>query len=169
MNKQQRQFALIYGAILALAAMLIPLRMQGQSTDRAKILGAKLMCTCGCNQILTQCNHINCPASGPELKELDALIARGESDDLIIQDFVQQYGQKVLSEPPTTGFNSLAWYIPGGAFVMGLGIVGMLIRVWRRPNGGRAMAGIPHATAATSSHNAQIARAREQADRETEE
>ena len=54
------------------------------------------MCMCGCGQILTQCNHINCPSSGPMLKELDAHVAKGESDDLIIQDFVQEYGEKVL-------------------------------------------------------------------------
>ena len=76
-------------------AGLVPLHVDAQKTDHAKMLGEKLMCMCGCGQILTQCNHINCPSSGPMLKELDAHVAKGESDDLIIQDFVQEYGEKV--------------------------------------------------------------------------
>ena len=34
-------------------------------------------------------------------------VARGDSDDLILQAFVQEYGPKVLSEPPTKGFDGL--------------------------------------------------------------
>ncbi len=55
------------------------------------------------------------------LKELDAHVAKGEADDLIVQDFVQEYGEKVLSAPPAHGFNAIAWYIPGVAFAIGLG------------------------------------------------
>ena len=147
--------------------------MQAQKSDRAKVLGEKLMCMCGCGQILTQCNHINCPSSGPMLKELDAHVAKGEADDLIIQDFVQEYGEKVLSAPPSHGFNSIAWYIPGAAFVLGLGIVVVVIRMWRQRDIDRLAAAStgpsPAATAATELLNAQRERARRQADRETDE
>src|SRR5450631_3328127 len=128
----RKQLAVICAAFVGIACALVPLRMDAQKTDRAKSLGTKLMCMCGCGQILTQCNHINCPSSGPMLKELDAHVAKGEADDLIVQDFVQEYGEKVLSAPPTTGFNAIAWYIPGVAFAIGLGIVVTLIRLWRQ-------------------------------------
>ncbi len=111
---------------------MVPRHLGAQKTDRAKVLGEKLMCMCGCGQILTQCNHLNCPSSGPMLKELDQHVSGTESDDLIVQDFVQKYGVTVLSSPPSTGFNSIAWYIPGVAFVLGLGIVIVLIRMWRQ-------------------------------------
>src|ERR1700733_15110168 len=127
----RRQLAFVCAAFVAVATALVPLHVSAQKTDRAKSVGTKLMCMCGCGQILTQCNHINCPSSGPMLKELDGIVAKGEPDDLIVQDFVQKYGQRVLSEPPTTGFNSLAWYIPVIAFALGLGIVIVLIRMWR--------------------------------------
>jgi hypothetical protein len=100
---KRRRLALICAAFVGLASALVPLHVDAQKTDRAKALGAKLMCMCGCGQILTQCNHINCPSSGPMLKELDAHVAKGEADDLIVQDFVQEYGEKVLSAPPATG------------------------------------------------------------------
>jgi cytochrome c-type biogenesis protein CcmH len=169
----RRKLAFICAAFVAVATALVPVHMSAQKTDRAKSVGTKLMCMCGCGQILTQCNHINCPSSGPMLKELDAHVARGESDDLIIQDFVQEYGEKVLSEPPSTGFNSIAWYIPGVAFAIGLGIVVMLIRLWRQRDVARlatASSAPPVAPSSASElRNVQLERARQQADRETEE
>src|ERR1700752_4616013 len=122
------KLGLVCAACGGLASVLVPLHVDAQKTDRAKSLGTKLMCMCGCGQILTQCNHINCPSSGPMLKELDAHVAKGEADDLIVQDFVQEYGEKVLSAPPTKGFNSIAWYITPISGVLGLGIVIMVIQ-----------------------------------------
>jgi cytochrome c-type biogenesis protein CcmH/NrfF len=172
MNKRRR-FALIFSVVVGIAMAMVPLHLDAQKTDRAKTLGRKLMCMCGCGQILTECNHINCPSSGPMLKELDQHVAAGEADDLIVQDFVQEYGEKVLSAPPTTGFNSIAWYIPGVAFALGLGIVVTLIRLWRQRDIARvatASAAPPGvATAASEMRNIQVDRARRQADRETED
>ena len=172
MTSRQR-LALISAIFVAIAMALVPLRIDAQKTDRAKSVGTKLMCMCGCGQILTQCNHINCPSSGPMLKELDAHVAKGEADDLIVQDFVQEYGEKVLSAPPTSGFNAIAWYIPGVAFVIGLGIVVVLIRMWRQRDVARvAMAsGPPAATRDVLSEvrNVQLERARQQASRDTED
>src|SRR5271157_2351911 len=88
---------------MALLAAAIPLVVRAQQTDRAKQIGGKLMCMCGCGQVLTQCNHSNCPLSVPMMKELDARIGSGDSDDLIMQAFVQEYGEAVLAEPPAKG------------------------------------------------------------------
>jgi len=169
----RRRFAFAFSAIVALASALVPLRVDAQKTDRGKQLGAKLMCMCGCNQILTQCNHIDCPRSGPEIKELDQIVARNEPDNLVLQDFVQKYGQAVLSEPPSTGFNSIAWYIPGVAFALGLSIVVVLIRLWRQRDVARlATAAGPPAPGTppvSALRNSQLERARRQADRETDD
>ena len=169
MTKRQR-LALICAAFVSMASAMIPLHMDAQKTERAKSVGTKLMCMCGCGQILTQCNHINCPSSGPMLKELDAHVAKGEADDLIVQDFIQEYTEKVLSAPPSTGFNSIAWYIPGAAFVLGLAIVIVLIRMWRQRDIDRlASASSAPVNAAAQLRDVHLDRAREQADRETEE
>jgi len=170
---KRRRLALSCAACVAIASVLVPTHVIAQKTERGKTLGTKLMCMCGCGQILTQCNHINCPSSGPMLKELDAHIIKGESDDLIVQDFVQEYGEKVLSEPPAKGFNSIAWYIPGVAFAIGLGIVITLIRLWRQRDVARlatasSAPAAPH-TAASELRDVQLERARRQADRETDE
>jgi cytochrome c-type biogenesis protein CcmH/NrfF len=168
---KRRRLTLIVSCFVGLASALLPLH--AQKSQRAKVLGEKLMCMCGCGQILTQCNHINCPSSAPMLKELDQHVASGEADDLIVQDFVQEYGEKVLSAPPSTGFNSLAWYIPGAAFALGLGIVLVIIRMWRQRDVHRLAAAsaapVPPATLASEVRDVQLERARQQADKETEE
>jgi cytochrome c-type biogenesis protein CcmH/NrfF len=170
---KRRPLALIFVAIVGIASAMLPLHLVAQKAERAKVVGAKLMCMCGCGQVLTQCNHINCPSSAPMLKELDQHVAKGEADDLIVQDFVQEYGEKVLSAPPTTGFNSIAWYIPGVAFVLGLGIVITIIRMWRQRDIHRlasaSSAPIAEATPASELRDVQLERARQKADRETED
>jgi cytochrome c-type biogenesis protein CcmH len=170
---KRRRLALTFSVVVGIASAMLPLHVGAQKTDRGKVVGARLMCMCGCGQVLTQCNHINCPSSGPMLKELDQHVARGEADDLIVQDFVQEYGEKVLSAPSTHGFNSIAWYIPIAAFVLGLAIVVTIIRLWRQRDVDRlaSASGAPVAAATPASqiHDVRLERARQQADRETEE
>lgn len=152
------------GLVVALALALAHLggvSVQAQQTDRAKALGAKLMCMCGCNQVLIACNHVGCTVSASMLKELDQRVARNDPDDLTLQSFVQEYGEKVLAEPPAKGFNRLAWYIPGIAFVLGLGLVTLVLSHWRRR--------IAAAPPAPDVSPELLERARRQADRETED
>jgi cytochrome c-type biogenesis protein CcmH/NrfF len=155
---------LSFGMVLALALALAQFGsrpLSAQQSDRAKRLGGKLICMCNCNQILTACNHVGCTVSSAMLKEMDQRVTRNDPDDLTLQSFVQEYGEKVLAEPPSKGFNSLAWYIPGIAFVLGLGIVVLVISSWRRR--------IAVAPAGPPVSPEMLARARQQADRETEE
>ena len=158
---------IIYGAIflLASASLWIPIT-HAQQTDHAKKVGMGLMCVCGCGQVLVQCNHINCPSAAPMLKELDAHITSGESDELVVQDFIKEYGVEVLSSPPNTGFNRVAWLLPSFAFALGLGLVALVIYQWRK----RPMmaAAAPQSSQMHISADA-LARAREKVERETEE
>jgi len=123
------------------------------------------MCMCGCAQVLVQCNHINCPSSVPMLKELDDHIALAQADDMIVQDFVQEYGAQVLSSPPNSGFNRMAWLLPAIAFSVGLALVVLVINQWRH----RPIAATPAQSARVRISSDAMARAREQVDRETEE
>jgi cytochrome c-type biogenesis protein CcmH len=148
---------------LALVAILLSVSLvQGQNSDRAKQLGGKLICMCNCGQILTACNHVGCTMSAAMLKKMDQRVADNESDDLLLQSFVQEYGEQVLAEPPTHGFNSLAWAIPGIAFALGLGLVVMVIRHWRN-----RMTLAPAAGPAISAE--MMERVRHQADVETDD
>ncbi len=148
---------------LALLALLSGL-LHAQNSERAKKIGAQLMCMCNCNQILTQCNHVGCTKSAAMLKELDQRVQGAGSDDLILQSFVQEYGTKVLASPPAQGFNLVAWVIPGIAFGAGLILVVVVIRQWRR-----RLQLAPAAAAGPPLPAEFLERARRQADQETED
>ena len=89
------------------------------------------MCMCGCNQVLLECNHVGCPYSDRMRNELMAAIQRGDSDNLVLQSFVQKYGNTVLAAPTTSGFNRIAWIMPFVIFTLGISGVVILVRVWK--------------------------------------
>lgn len=106
------------------------------SADPAKRfneLGHKMICQCGCNQVLLECNHYGCPVSPQMRAELQAGLDRGDSDDLILQSFVQKYGAVVLAAPIRGGFDNVAWIVPIAAFLLATLGVALLIQRWRRP------------------------------------
>jgi cytochrome c-type biogenesis protein CcmH/NrfF len=103
-------------------------------------LGHKLMCRCGCNQVLLECNHVGCTYSDSMRNELMAGLQRGDSDDLVLQAFVQKYGPTVLAAPTTTGFNRVAWIMPFVALTGGLLLVVVIVKAW---NTRRAVAVVP--------------------------
>ena len=131
-----------------------------QKTDRAKTLGHRLICMCGCKQILVECNHVGCPMSAGMLKKLDAEIASGKSDDLILQSFVQQYGAEVLASPPAKGFNWLAWIMPFAALSVGFLVVRTVIARWNRP--------VPAGSSGPAVDPAVLARIREESEEDQE-
>lgn len=82
----------------------------------------------------------------------DKLVA-GESKDNIKAYFVQQYGDVVLGQPSTQGFNLIAWIFPILAAVVGIGWVAYLVLTWRRKQTTTMAAAAP-AGGATPASNA---------------
>lgn len=80
----------------------------------------RLVCQCGCNMILQVCNHVNCPSAVPMRHSIETQLLAGAPNDSIVAGFVGEYGLKVLSSPPTSGFNLAAWVMPGFALLVGL-------------------------------------------------
>lgn len=100
------------------------------SGSRLQNLDHRLMCTCGCAQLLGECNHVGCTESTQELTELKADIAAGQSDQQIFDAFVAKYGATVLAAPPTQGFDLVAWIAPFAVFAAALLGTILLIRRW---------------------------------------
>jgi cytochrome c-type biogenesis protein CcmH len=121
---------LLFGAAVAGPLFLMPAK--AQQSDRAKQIGGKFMCMCGCNQVLTQCNHVGCTTSASMLKELDQALANGSSEEAVTQMFVQEYGTKVYAEPPKSGFSLVAWSLPTIYLVAGTVLVILVIARWRK-------------------------------------
>ena len=134
----------------------------GDEEARFGALGHKLMCVCSCNQVLLECNHVGCRYSDRMRDELAAALERRDSDDLVLQSFVQKYGPTVLLAPTTTGFNRLAWVMPYLALVLGLTTVVFIVRTWRMRPLAMPAGGVAPASAT------EFERFRDQARRDTE-
>jgi cytochrome c-type biogenesis protein CcmH len=118
---------------LQAAALAVAVCFSLGATDagsRFNDLNHRLMCTCGCAEILGECNHVGCPNSTGELKELRAGIAGGKSDREILDSFVAKYGAVVLAAPTAQGFDLVAWIAPFAVF--GAALLGtiLLVRRW---------------------------------------
>ncbi len=118
-------------AQLLLVALLAMLFLGADTDARFNKLGHQLMCMCGCGQILLECNHVGCTYSERMRNELTAGLERGDSDSLVLQSFVQKYGNTVLAAPTTTGFNRVAWIMPFAVFAAALALTVMLVRAWK--------------------------------------
>jgi cytochrome c-type biogenesis protein CcmH/NrfF len=166
---RKRKGSLITGMLVLTAAVLplFPLNAGAQETDRAKQVGGKFMCMCGCSQVLTQCNHVGCTTSASMLKEVDQAVARGDSEEKITQAFVLEFGTKVYAEPPKSGLSLIAWMLPGIYLVSGTVLVIFIIVRWRKRN--VSLAAAPGASAASTVPAELLARARAQAARDTED
>jgi cytochrome c-type biogenesis protein CcmH/NrfF len=100
------------------------------ASSRFNDLGHRLMCTCGCAQLLGECNHVGCPESGHMRDELTAAIGSGLSDQQILDGFAAKYGATVLAAPTTKGFDLVAWIAPFAVFAAALMGTFLLIRRW---------------------------------------
>ncbi|MGA2216652.1 MAG: cytochrome c-type biogenesis protein CcmH [Terracidiphilus sp.] len=100
------------------------------ASTRYNNLNHRLMCTCGCAEILGECNHVGCPNSTGELNELHAGIDAGKADQEILDSFVAKYGAVVLAAPTTKGFDLVAWIAPFAVFAAALLGTILLVRRW---------------------------------------
>jgi len=154
-GRQLAQSVLLCAAVVALLGA-------GDPATRFTEIGHQMMCICGCNQILLECNHVGCPASDGMRNELMAAVSRGDSDSLVEQGFVQKYGPTVLAAPTTKGFDRAAYIVPPVALVLGIGLIVIVIRSWKnRPTPAIADGLRP-------ARGAELEQFRDQADKETD-
>jgi len=150
------QFSFIVLAVLGLMGA-------GDEPARFNDLGHKLMCACGCSQILLECNHVGCSYSDRMRAELMTSLDRGDNDDLALQGFVQKYGPTVLAAPTKAGFDRVAWIMPYAALLIGIGLVSFIVRAWKK----RPL--LLPADAPAPVHGAELEHFRAQAQKETQE
>jgi len=115
------------------ALVLAVLAFMGASDSdaRFKDLGHRMMCTCGCGQVLLECNHVGCQSSEKMRNQLLAAMEKGDNDDLILQGFVQDYGPTVIAAPTATGFNRIAWIMPFLVLALGIALAVYIVRSWK--------------------------------------
>lgn len=111
---------------------MVTVVMLGAGKSRYDRLGHELMCSCGCGQILVECNHVGCPDSARMIDELRGQIASGASDNAVLQWFTTKYGPTVLAAPIRGGFDDVAWIVPISVFLLAtVGTFGV-VWLWKR-------------------------------------
>jgi len=117
-----------------LAALLLSsffLLLMAADNDRYNDLGVRIMCSCGCNQPLLQCNHVGCQSSDGMIRQLKAAVTEYPKDEDVLNWFRENYGMTIVIAPSTHGFEGTIWWVPpvlGGIVLI---LVIMLIRKWR--------------------------------------
>jgi cytochrome c-type biogenesis protein CcmH/NrfF len=115
--------------VVCVALTILP--AAGDNSARVDRLGREVICMCGCNQILLECNHLGCPYLTSMRQQLTTAVDGGESDSGILQGFVTKYGVTVLAAPTKAGFDRVAWIMPYVALLIGVGSVVLVVRNWR--------------------------------------
>jgi cytochrome c-type biogenesis protein CcmH len=96
-----------------------------------------------------RCPTCNTPldvSNAPVAQDMKAYIAqridKGWSKQRIIDGLVSEFGPDVLATPPKSGFDLIAWVVPGIFVALGLAAIPFLMRAWSR-RGTRAVAEAP--------------------------
>ena len=129
--------------------------------SRFEKVGHEMICTCGCGQVLLECNHVGCPDSDRMIGELRAQMSAGGTDTSILNWFAAKYGATVLAAPIRGGFDNVAWITPVAVFLLATLGVGFLIRMWKLRSG-------RHVTASSAGPDVDGDALRERIRRETE-
>jgi cytochrome c-type biogenesis protein CcmH len=105
--------------------MILP--VHGQAVTSSEI-ETELMCDCGCGDMLVNCT---CERSEEMRTIITGMINEGKSKTRILEIFVSQFGEVILSSPPRKGFNLVAYGIPMTGFVFGSVVAVTMVRRWR--------------------------------------
>jgi Cytochrome C biogenesis protein len=132
--------------ILLLCAAVALLMGADSANARYEKLGSKIMCTCGCAEMLLKCNHVGCPNSDRMIGQLRALTgvtsggpgsggganlqALGKDED-VLNWFRRTWGVAAVVEPGTHGLELWAWIMPPAALGLGLLLVVITVRRWK--------------------------------------
>jgi cytochrome c-type biogenesis protein CcmH/NrfF len=114
----------LFGPTALAILILVPLGMGSVGdADRVQLLAAKLLCNCGCGEILAECSHTECKTKIALKKEIAAAVQQGNTDEQILDEMGARHGSTILLTPAFRGFNTLLWIVPVAMAVLGLGAV----------------------------------------------
>ena len=110
----------------------------------ALVLLAALPAAAGAVTVGEVAREVRCPtcntpldvSNSPAAADMKAYIAdridEGWDKQRIIDGLVAEFGDGVLATPPKSGFDLIAWLVPGLAVLLGLAAIPLLARAWSR-------------------------------------
>jgi cytochrome c-type biogenesis protein CcmH/NrfF len=93
---------------------------EADNDEAVKAIERRLKCTCGCNLDIFTCRttDFTCETSPKLHLQVLGLYQAGFSDEQIVQQFVDQYGEQALMAPRPEGFNIAGYVFPGAAILL---------------------------------------------------
>jgi len=117
---------------LAVLAGAVSAQESTPTDDEVNAIARELFCPVCENTPLDVCPTEACRQWRDLIRQM---LAEGRTADEIQQYFVENYGARVLSEPPRSGLNWLAYLVPPLAFALGVFLLLRAFRMWRRQAG----------------------------------
>lgn len=111
-------------------------KLNGQQAVMFSEISEELICQCGCNLVLGQCGHVNCPSAIPMREKIEEMLLAQKSKTEIMAYFMNDYnfrgkgpfGKAILSQPATEGFDLMAWVMPFLLFVVFTAVVFVVVK-----------------------------------------
>jgi cytochrome c-type biogenesis protein CcmH len=132
--------SLAFAFVLAMAGLFYQpaLAQDGVTDDEVNAIAKQLYCPVCENTPLDVCPTEACR----QWRELIRLqLSQGMTEAEIKQYFVDNYGARVLAEPPRTGLNWLVYILPPAFILAGAFILFRSFREWTKPRAGETGAG----------------------------
>ncbi len=121
-------FCLIYSASF-LPIVTVLAQQPTPSDDQVNAIARQLYCPVCENTPLDVCPTTACHQWRELIRQM---LGEGKTPEEIKQYFVDYYGARVLSEPPTTGINWLVYVVPPIAFIAGATLLFLAFRTWKK-------------------------------------
>ena len=125
---------------LAFYAGAVSAQESTPTDDEVNAIARELFCPVCENTPLDVCPTEACRQWRDLIRQM---LAEGRTAEEIQQYFVENYGARVLSEPPRSGLNWLAYLVPPLAFALGVFLLLRAFRMWRRQTELAATAPLP--------------------------
>lgn len=84
------------------------------------------------------------------------MLADGKTEDEILQHFVDQYGDRVLAQPPLTGLNWLIYLLPPAIILAGAVVLFRSLKEWTKPKTAAPASGAERSAAASDDYVARL-------------
>jgi len=140
---------LAFGSLFLIArpAATVFAQQPTPSDDEVNAVARQLFCPVCENTPLDVCPTEACRQWRDLIRQM---LAEGKTEAEIRQCFVENYGARVLAEPPRTGFNWLVYVVPPAAFLLGAFLLFRGLRSWQAQTRLAAAEAAPESEARTA-------------------
>jgi cytochrome c-type biogenesis protein CcmH len=119
------KFAALFALVVAVQ-LPAPAPVLSPDLEReARRLESKVIAPCCWSQ---QVSVHDSPAATQMRTDIRRRLAAGEGETVILAAYVAEHGERILAEPPATGFTRLLYFVPPVLGILGIGMLVVVVR-----------------------------------------